>query len=187
MTFDTTWNIEKYKSKFESEEHWDLKRDFLQAYKHKFPEDKLVCLAQCYVNMELMGCSYPAQTMEAITEMGAELAKDFREKKANKEHSRTFVTGTDASAVKNRANKTTLSEVMTNELGEPVPKKKKVATENQQMYNNQYQYQQWGAPQQPYAPALQAYAPPPASGDHQKNTGPVVFNSRDPRQKNRRQ
>ena len=53
---DISWDIEKYKNKFESAEHWDLKRDFLQSYKHLYPEDRLVCLAQCYVNMELLGC-----------------------------------------------------------------------------------------------------------------------------------
>ena len=56
--FDTNWDIEKYKSQFESEEHWQLRRKFLVSHKDKYPEDKLVCLAQVFFNVELLGCKY---------------------------------------------------------------------------------------------------------------------------------
>lgn len=56
MAFDTNWDIDKYKSPFESEEHWELRRSFLVAHKSEYPEDQLVCLAQVFFNIELLGC-----------------------------------------------------------------------------------------------------------------------------------
>lgn len=56
MSFDTDWDIEKYKSPFESEEHWQLRKEFLLAHKEKYPEDQLICLAQVFFNIEFLGC-----------------------------------------------------------------------------------------------------------------------------------
>lgn len=56
MSFDTSWNIDKYKSEYESEEHWNLRRDFILANKDKFPEERLICLAQVFFNIEFLGC-----------------------------------------------------------------------------------------------------------------------------------
>lgn len=56
MAFDTNWDVEKYKSPFECEEHWELRRSFLVAHQDKYPEDQLVCLAQVFFNVELLGC-----------------------------------------------------------------------------------------------------------------------------------
>lgn len=56
MSCDTNWDIDKYKSEFESEEHWKLRRDFMLAHKDNFSEDRLVCLAQVFFNIEFLGC-----------------------------------------------------------------------------------------------------------------------------------
>ena len=58
MDFDTTWNIEKYYSPTEPKQHWDLKRTFIEENKEKFNEERLVCLAQTLVNIEILGCRY---------------------------------------------------------------------------------------------------------------------------------
>lgn len=50
------WDIDSYRTHYESIEHWNLKRNFMEAYYGKIPEDRLVCLAQVYVNIELLGC-----------------------------------------------------------------------------------------------------------------------------------
>lgn len=56
MSFDTSWDVDKYKSEFENDEHWQLRRQFLVEHKDKYPEDRLVCLAQVFFNVEFLGC-----------------------------------------------------------------------------------------------------------------------------------
>lgn len=53
---DTTWDINAYRQAHESDEHWQLKRDFMEAHKSRIAEERLVCLAQVYQNIELLGC-----------------------------------------------------------------------------------------------------------------------------------
>ena len=48
MSVDTTWDIDYYRTAYESEEHWEMKADFMNAHKDRIPEDRLVCLAQCF-------------------------------------------------------------------------------------------------------------------------------------------
>lgn len=52
MSFD----VNKYRSPNETEKEWQLKRLFIERCHAKFDEDRLLCLAQCYVNIETMGC-----------------------------------------------------------------------------------------------------------------------------------
>lgn len=56
MDFDASWDVEKYKSPFECDDHWELRKSFLLAHKDKYPEDQLICLAQVFFNIELLGC-----------------------------------------------------------------------------------------------------------------------------------
>lgn len=93
--FDTNWDVEKYRREYESEEHWQLRKRFMDVHKDKFNEDKLVCLAQVFTNMEFMGCKYPAETMRMVGELSKEVAKEFRAERANR-LKRTFVTASDA-------------------------------------------------------------------------------------------
>lgn len=46
MDFPTDWSIEYYKTNYESEEHWEMRKLFMETHKKAFPEDDLVCLAQ---------------------------------------------------------------------------------------------------------------------------------------------
>uniref|UniRef100_A0A1B6D6T3 XRN2-binding (XTBD) domain-containing protein n=1 Tax=Clastoptera arizonana TaxID=38151 RepID=A0A1B6D6T3_9HEMI len=99
MTFDTNWDIEKYKPYYESEEHWELRRKFMQTHKNKFPEDRLVCLAQVFFNVEFLGCKYPDKTMELVVELSEGVADEHREKKKGKLQ-RTFVKASSAAEAK---------------------------------------------------------------------------------------
>uniref|UniRef100_A0A8D9AQP0 XRN2-binding (XTBD) domain-containing protein n=1 Tax=Cacopsylla melanoneura TaxID=428564 RepID=A0A8D9AQP0_9HEMI len=79
MSFDTTWDTDKYKSKFESSEHWALRKVFLDKYKTQYPEETLVCYAQVFYNMEFMGCKYPKKTMDIVNELSADIAAEHRD------------------------------------------------------------------------------------------------------------
>lgn len=93
--FSTDWDVEKYRREYESEEHWQLRKRFMELHKDKFPEDKIVCLAQVFTNMEFMGCKYPSETMHMVAELSKDVAKEFRAERANR-LKRTFVAASDA-------------------------------------------------------------------------------------------
>lgn len=58
MSIDTSWDVDRHRSEYEYEDHWQFRRQFLIAHKDKFPEDRLVCLAQVFFNVEFLGCTY---------------------------------------------------------------------------------------------------------------------------------
>lgn len=93
--FPTDWDVDTYRREYESEEHWLLRKRFMEMHKDKFPENKIVCLAQVFTNMEFMGCKYPAETMAMVGGLSREVAKEFRAGRANR-LKRTFVAASDA-------------------------------------------------------------------------------------------
>ncbi|XP_034253276.1 NF-kappa-B-repressing factor isoform X2 [Thrips palmi] len=99
MTFPTDWDIEQYRVEHECDDHWELRRSFLEAHKDKFPEDRLVCLAQVFYNVEFMGCRYPEKTMRLVAQLSQGIADEHREKTKTKLQ-RTFVQASDAASTK---------------------------------------------------------------------------------------
>lgn len=99
MSVDTSWDIESYRTAYESEEHWALKRDFLEAHKDRIPEARLICLAQVFVNVELLGCKYPDPVMEQVAVLARDVGHDYKENK-KKKLQRTFVKASDAAEAK---------------------------------------------------------------------------------------
>lgn len=53
---EESWSIDSHRTEYESDEHWELRRRFMDAHKERFSEDKLVCLARVFTNIELLGC-----------------------------------------------------------------------------------------------------------------------------------
>ncbi|KAH8306416.1 hypothetical protein KR018_010786 [Drosophila ironensis] len=99
---DSDWDVDSYRTEYESEEHWELRRDFMLAHKERFEEERLVCLAQTFVNMEFLGCKYPAETMHLVAELSKEIAKEFRHKREQR-LKRTFVSASDAAEQRAKA------------------------------------------------------------------------------------
>lgn len=99
MTNNEDWDVEQHKQEHECDEHWELRKRFLLAHKDRFPEDELVCLAQVFTNVELLGCRYPKETMDLIAELSNEVAGEYREKQKTKLQ-RTFVKASDAASSK---------------------------------------------------------------------------------------
>lgn len=99
MSGEDDWDVEQHKTEHECDEHWELRRKFLLAHKDKFPEDELVCLAQVFTNVELLGCRYPKETMQLIAELAEDIVGEYREKQKSK-LKRTFVKASDAASSK---------------------------------------------------------------------------------------
>ncbi|KAL1494666.1 hypothetical protein ABEB36_010232 [Hypothenemus hampei] len=95
QTFSTDWDVDKYKDDTEPEEHWELRKSFMEKHKEKFSEDYLVALARTFTNIEFLGCSYPPAVMIRIAELSKDVAKDYRETQKNKLQ-RTFVSAQNA-------------------------------------------------------------------------------------------
>ncbi len=49
-------NLEKYRKPDETDREWLLKKNFIEKYHDQFSEPRLICLAQCYTNIESYGC-----------------------------------------------------------------------------------------------------------------------------------
>ena len=56
MSTDTEWSVEKYRTDYESDEHWELRKSFMEVHRDRFSEDEIVCLAQVFINVEFLGC-----------------------------------------------------------------------------------------------------------------------------------
>ncbi|CAF2086226.1 unnamed protein product [Rotaria magnacalcarata] len=69
---DTKEDLEKkYRLPTESKNQWNLRKRFLEKYWDKYDEDRLLCLAQCYVNMRCLGCKY-SKSLDSLVEGLAE-------------------------------------------------------------------------------------------------------------------
>ncbi|XP_077291813.1 partner of xrn-2 protein 1-like [Arctopsyche grandis] len=99
MSSDEDWSIDSHRTEHESDEHWEIRRNFMETHKDRFSEDKLVCLARVFTNVELLGCRYPQTTMKLIAELSKDVASDFRKKRESK-LKRTFVQASDAAQQK---------------------------------------------------------------------------------------
>lgn len=69
-------DVSKYRNKNETEKEWFLKKLFIEKYHDQYDEARLLCLAQCYANVETLGCTYAPRLMSEIKE----LTKDFKPK-----------------------------------------------------------------------------------------------------------
>ncbi|ENN80150.1 hypothetical protein YQE_03414, partial [Dendroctonus ponderosae] len=95
QTYPTDWDADDYKDETEPEEHWELRKAFMETHKGSFSEDYLVALARTFTNIEFMGCSYPTPVMIRIAELSKDIAKNYRESQKNK-LKRTFVSASNA-------------------------------------------------------------------------------------------
>jgi len=99
MGVDAEWDVDKYLSPHEPNHHWELRKQFIINNKGRFDEERLVCLAQTFANIEFMGCRYPKETMELVEEMAYGVVQTYREEQKNRLQ-RTFVSGADAAGAK---------------------------------------------------------------------------------------
>jgi len=51
------FDVEKHRNPNETITEWKMRRKFIIAHNDKLTEDRLVCLANCYINVELYGCT----------------------------------------------------------------------------------------------------------------------------------
>uniref|UniRef100_V5IEE8 XRN2-binding (XTBD) domain-containing protein n=1 Tax=Ixodes ricinus TaxID=34613 RepID=V5IEE8_IXORI len=81
-------DIEEYRQPWESNEHWELRKEFLLAHAGKYDENRLLCLAQAFANVELLGCAYPKDVDDADQRAGPKTytSLDRRPRRRRKEN-----------------------------------------------------------------------------------------------------
>lgn len=60
------FKVEDFKLDNECFSIWRLRRKFLLAHKDKFTTDRLICLANCFINVECHGCRYIPAVIEEL-------------------------------------------------------------------------------------------------------------------------
>lgn len=69
MPKNQQFDVESFRNPNESNTEWKMRKRFLLAHHDKLDIDRLVCLANCYVNVEIYGCEYPYQTMVELRDL----------------------------------------------------------------------------------------------------------------------
>ncbi|XP_054168531.1 partner of xrn-2 protein 1-like [Oppia nitens] len=70
----TDEEVDRLRKSWEITDHWLLRRDFIWTHRHRYPMDRLLCLAQTFVNVTILGNEYDSNIMKQIDE----LAKDVK-------------------------------------------------------------------------------------------------------------
>ena len=72
----STFDVDGQRMTHESSTEWRLRRSFLAAHCDKFAADRLVCLSQCFINVQLYGCQYPPAVMHELSALTDDLDDD---------------------------------------------------------------------------------------------------------------
>ena len=77
--------VDSFRSPYESDNEWELRRQFLENNFYKFPKDRLVCLSMCYINHVSYGVTYSPGVMSQLRELsqGLPLHLDIVKEKNN--------------------------------------------------------------------------------------------------------
>ena len=73
------FDVDQYRSSHESNHEWSLRRSFLLVHRDKFPLNRLLCLANCFVVVECYGCRYPAAVMRQLAELSVDIKDEINE------------------------------------------------------------------------------------------------------------
>ena len=76
---DLEERIDEFKHKHESDTEWNLRKTFMLTHMDKYPLNRLVCLAACFINYECYGCTYPGPVMVELKELMEEIGDVLEE------------------------------------------------------------------------------------------------------------
>uniref|UniRef100_A0A8D7ZSG5 (northern house mosquito) hypothetical protein n=1 Tax=Culex pipiens TaxID=7175 RepID=A0A8D7ZSG5_CULPI len=68
----SSWNVDAYRSVSLSECHWKLCREFMTRYRHLYPEEQTVALAQIFANAQLLLRGDADQTTRLVLDLARE-------------------------------------------------------------------------------------------------------------------
>ncbi|KAK6728792.1 hypothetical protein RB195_006066 [Necator americanus] len=68
--------VDKERRAYECDRVWLIRRTFLRKYWSEIPRDKLLCLSQLFININMIGCVYSDPVMEKIRTLGAGIMEE---------------------------------------------------------------------------------------------------------------
>ena len=74
-------DIESFRHQHESSTEWRLRKMFLEAHHDKMDMDGLLCLASCFVNVEMYECVYPQGVMIKLRDLMEEIKDELDEER----------------------------------------------------------------------------------------------------------
>lgn len=83
-TESDSFDVDILRGEFESNTEWKLRRKFLYEHHTLFSIDTLICMSNCFINMELHGCKYPIHVMDRINKLTEFLWSDLQDLKTFK-------------------------------------------------------------------------------------------------------
>lgn len=96
--------VELLRKSWEMEDHWVLRRDFMIRHRDRIPEpDRLLCMAQLFVNIETLGVKYDEDLMAEIEQLAEDVPSliEFRRKKLVLQSEERFKAPPKASRARN--------------------------------------------------------------------------------------
>ncbi|KAG5671534.1 hypothetical protein PVAND_001728 [Polypedilum vanderplanki] len=78
-------DFNKYRKEYESDEHFLLKRKFMEKYWDEYEEEEVLCYTQLFANIEFLRCTYSPEVMQKIHYMTAQVPEivQYRKKRKN--------------------------------------------------------------------------------------------------------
>lgn len=75
-SFLTKEEVDGVRMKGESDEQWEIKKCFLLRHRSSYPKNRLLCLAQMFMNINFLGCVYNAELMREVNRLGDGIIKE---------------------------------------------------------------------------------------------------------------
>jgi len=72
-------DVEQFRRIHESDAEWKLRKQFIIANCDSIPsQNRLLCLANCFINVECYGCRYPAPVMKQLETLSTSVGDVLR-------------------------------------------------------------------------------------------------------------
>jgi hypothetical protein len=55
-TTSSLFDADRFRLTNESDQQWFYRKQFIEAFRFDYNEERLLCLAQCYANTKCLGC-----------------------------------------------------------------------------------------------------------------------------------
>ncbi|RWS20797.1 CDKN2A-interacting protein-like protein [Leptotrombidium deliense] len=85
-------NVDKFRKRWETDDHWYLRREFILTHCDSFELERLLCLSQLFLNIETMKTVYSPDLMLLIERLSSQVGavKEFRAKRKQLDESPSY-------------------------------------------------------------------------------------------------
>ncbi|CAF4088649.1 unnamed protein product, partial [Rotaria magnacalcarata] len=70
----TKFNVDRFRLPNESDQQWLYRKQFIDAFRSDYNEERLLCLAQCYANTKCLGCKYSEPLKSLLDQLSEKLS-----------------------------------------------------------------------------------------------------------------